>query len=122
MITIAGAGVAGLACAFELARRGVRVTVCEAGAGPADNPASWFAGGMLAPWCEGEVADPQVVRLGAGAIDWWEQVTPVTRRGTLVLTPPRDRAELDQFARRTQRHRWVDANEIAMELPNPSSS
>ncbi len=62
------------------------------------------------------MADPQVVRLGAGAINWWAQFTPpVTRKGTLVLTPPppRDRAELDRFARRTDRHRWVDAGEIA---------
>ena len=112
MITIAGAGVAGLASAYELAKRGAAVTIFEAGSSPADNPSSWFAGGMLAPWCEGEVADPQVVRLGAGAIGWWEQVTPVTRKGTLVLTPPRDRADLDRFARRTDRHRWVDAGEI----------
>ena len=29
-------------------------------------------GGMLAPFCEGESAPEEVVRLGAGAIDWWE--------------------------------------------------
>ncbi|UWP92314.1 FAD-dependent oxidoreductase [Aliiroseovarius crassostreae] len=117
MITIAGAGVAGLASAYELAKRGADVILYEAGSSPADNPSSWFAGGMLAPWCEGETADPEVVRLGAGAIDWWAQVTPVTRKGTLVLAPPRDRAELDRFARRTDRHRWVGADEIAMLEP-----
>ena len=113
MITIAGAGVAGLACAWELARRGAPVTVFEAMAAPSDNPCSWFAGGMLAPWCEGETADAEVVRLGRGAIDWWEQITPVARRGTLVVTPPRDHAELSRFARRTQRHRLIDAAEVA---------
>ncbi|UWQ04946.1 FAD-dependent oxidoreductase [Aliiroseovarius crassostreae] len=121
MITIAGAGVAGLASAYELAKRGADVILFEAGSSPADRsdswPSSWFAGGMLAPWCEGETADPEVVRLGAGAIDWWAQVTPVTRRGTLVLAPPRDRAELDRFARRTDCHRWVGAEEIAMLEP-----
>ncbi len=113
MITIAGAGVAGLACAWELARRRQPVTVFEATAAPSDNPCSWFAGGMLAPWCEGETADAEVVRLGTGAIDWWEQITPVERRGTLVVTPPRDHAELARFARRTQKHRLVDAAEVA---------
>ena len=113
MITIAGAGVAGLASAWELARRGAEVTVYETGAAPADNPCSWFAGGMLAPWCEGETAEPDVVRLGAGAIDWWAQFTPVTRAGTLVVTPPRDRSELTRFARRTDRHRRVTGAEIA---------
>lgn len=113
MITIAGAGVAGLACAFELARRGAAVTVFERGASPADGAASWYAGGMLAPWCEGEAAPPEVVDLGQQAIGWWDRITPVTRRGTLVLTPPRDRPELDRFARRTAHHQRVDEAGIA---------
>lgn len=113
MITIAGAGVTGLACALELARRGASVTVFEVGAAPSDNPCSWFAGGMLAPWCEGETADPEVVQSGRDAIGWWEEITPVERRGTLVLALPRDRAELTRFARRTQRHRWLDADGVA---------
>ena len=113
MITIAGAGVAGLASAYELARRGLAVTVYEAEAAPQDNPCSWFAGGMLAPWCEGESAPNEVVRLGASAAAWWEQVTTVTRRGTLVVAPPRDSAELSRFARRTDMHRAVAVDEIA---------
>ncbi|MEP2530747.1 FAD-dependent oxidoreductase [Shimia sp.] len=113
MITIAGAGVAGLACAWELASRGAQVTVFEAMESPTENPCSWFAGGMLAPWCEGETADAEVVRLGAGAIGWWEQITPVERRGTLVVTPPRDHTELARFARRTQGHKLIDAAGVA---------
>jgi len=113
MITIAGAGVAGLACAYELSRRGASVTVYETGASPADNPCSWFAGGMLAPWCEGETAAPEVVRLGAGGIDWWRQITHVETRGTLVVTPPRDRAELTRFARRTEHHRLIGSDDLA---------
>jgi glycine oxidase len=107
MITIAGAGVAGLACAYELARRGASVTVFEAADVLLDNPCSWFAGGMLAPWCEGETAPPEVVRLGAGASDWWAKITAVTRRVTLVVAPPRDRSELTRFSRRTEAHRWL---------------
>jgi len=113
MITITGAGVAGLACAYELSRRGVPVTVYEIGASAADNPSSWFAGGMLARWCEGETAAPEVVRLGAGAIDWWRQITHVETRGTLVVTPPRDRAELTRFAHRTGHHRLIGAEDLA---------
>lgn len=113
MITIAGAGVAGLVCAYELARRGARVTVYDKADGPAGNQSSWLAGGMLAPWCEGETAEPEVVRLGAGAAAWWRQVTQVDQRGTLVVAPRRDRAELDRFARRTQRHRRLGGAEIA---------
>lgn len=109
MITVAGAGVAGLAAALELARRGADVTVYESQSEPGPNAASWFAGGMLAPWCEGETAPPDVVRLGQGAVSWWAAVTDVTRRGTLVLAPQRDHAELTRFARRTTAHRPVDA-------------
>lgn len=113
MITIAGAGVAGLACAYELAKRGAPVTIYEIGSAPADNPCSWFAGGMLAPWCEGETAEPQVVQLGTGAIDWWAHITHVEKRGTLVVAPPRDISELSRFARRTDRHKLIDGKEIA---------
>lgn len=113
MITIAGAGVAGLACAYELARRGAQVTLYETGDAPSDNPSSWFAGGMLAPHCEGETAAPEVVRLGAEAKRWWQQFTQVETLGTLVLAPPRDQAELTRFARRTDNHQWLDGPDIA---------
>ena len=113
MITIAGAGVAGLASAYELASRGARVILYEQGEDPSANSCSWLAGGMLAPWCEAETAEPEVVRLGVGAKAWWQQFTKVETRGTLVVAPPRDRAELTRFARRTQNHRIVSAAEIA---------
>lgn len=113
MITIAGAGVAGLACAYELACRNVSVTIYEASAGPGTNTCSHFAGGMLAPWCECESAEEQVVTLGVGSINWWAQITPVTTRGTLVIARPRDRAELARFARRTTGHQRVSQHEIA---------
>ncbi len=109
---IAGAGLAGLACALELLRQGHQVTLYDQAPAPGGSVAR-YAGGMLAPWCEGESAEPQVVQLGAGAADWWARITPVTRRGTLVLTPPRDRSELARFARMTERHEQVDGAAIA---------
>jgi glycine oxidase len=50
-VAIAGGGVIGLACALVLRRRGLQVTVLEAGT--AMKEASWAAGGMLA------VEDPE---------------------------------------------------------------
>jgi glycine oxidase len=50
-VAIAGGGVIGLACALVLRRRGLQVTVLEAGT--AMREASWAAGGMLA------VEDPE---------------------------------------------------------------
>ena len=113
MITIAGAGLAGLSVAYELAQRGARVRVHDIGPDPVASSVARYAGGMLAPWCEGETAGPEVTRLGAGAADWWSRITPVTRRGTLVVAPPRDRAELTRFARRTTGHRHLPEPEIA---------
>lgn len=112
-LRIAGAGLAGLVCGYELARRGAKVVLYDRAPTLGAASVARFAGGMLAPWCEGESAPEEVVRLGQGSADWWAAVTPVTRRGTLVLAPPRDRAELTRFARRTTAHRSVGAEDIA---------
>ena len=80
MITIAGAGVAGLASAYELASRGARVILYEQGEDPSANSCSWLAGGMLAPWCEAETAEPEVVRLGVGAGTTRDRVEEAGRR------------------------------------------
>ena len=58
-VLVKGAGVAGLTAAFEFARRGASVVVAEARQSLGGN-ASWFAGGMLAPWCERESAEQPV--------------------------------------------------------------
>jgi glycine oxidase len=113
MITIAGAGVAGLCVALELARRGHQVTVFEQGESLELNQSSHLAGGMLAPWCEKVSAPKDVVRLGTGAADWWAKVTDVQRTGTLVVAPPRDQAELRQFASRTEQYEHLGDNRIA---------
>jgi len=64
---------------------------------------------MLAPFCEGESAEEPVVRLGQEAADWWEaHGAAVTRAGSLVIAPGRDRREIDRFARMTRGHRTLD--------------
>ncbi len=113
-ILVKGAGVAGLATALELARRGIPVEVVERrtdiGLG-----ASHWAGGMLAPYCEREAAEEIVLTSGLLAADWWDEAVPglVQRRGTLVLANPRDFTDLKRFATRTRGHRWLGEDEIA---------
>lgn len=108
--TVLGAGVAGLCAATALAERGANVTVIDPGAVA---PASSLAGGMLAPMCEGESAPDTVVTAGRGAAEWWEaRIGPLTRRGTLVLAPARDQAELKRFARGTFGYEWVTPNQL----------
>jgi glycine oxidase len=119
LIRILGAGVMGLAIATELVARGHRVELVDPETRPGPHGCSWWAGGMLAPFCEGESAEEPVERLGLGAIDWWDRhAGGVQRRGTLVLAPARDRAELDRFARRSRGHRPLDATGIAALEPD----
>ncbi|QGM46587.1 FAD-dependent oxidoreductase [Methylocystis heyeri] len=120
-IEILGAGVAGLTAAFELARqgaeRGVEIELVEtrpqAGMG-----CSRFAGGMIAPWCELETAEPIVAELGAEAIDFWADLGLATIRGSLVVAPPREPAELRDFSRRTRNFEALDAAGLARLEPD----
>lgn len=120
-VLIRGAGVAGLTLARELVRQGVKVTVLDRRAGIAGN-ASWFAGGMLAPWCERESAEEAVLTEGRLAVDWWDEALPghVERKGTLVVAPARDSRELNRFAARTSGYEWCGADGIAVLEPDLS--
>ncbi|MBP0614182.1 FAD-dependent oxidoreductase [Jiella mangrovi] len=118
-ITVIGAGVAGLVTAVTLAERGAAVTLHECSESLGANAASWLAGGMLAPFCEAESADPAIVAPGLAAIDWWaERVPGVTRQGTLVVAPPRDAGEVQRFGRRTRQGLPLDADGIAALEPD----
>ncbi len=111
---IIGAGVAGLCVATELAERGAEVTLIDRNGEPGPHGCSWWAGGMLAPWCEGESAEEPVVRLGQEAIEWWDDhAGGVTRAGSLVLAMGRDQGELKRFARRTERFDEIGADRVA---------
>ncbi len=113
-IKIIGAGVVGLSCALELLNQGHRVILVDRASGLGAHACSHYAGGMLAPWCEGESAEPIVVQLGAQAIDWWAQyVDCIHYEGTLVVSSTRDRSELNRFAQRTQAYSWMDEAHIA---------
>ncbi|KAA8607847.1 thiamine biosynthesis protein thio [Salipiger aestuarii] len=113
MISVLGAGVAGLCCATALVEAGHRVELIDTGA----PPVSRLAGGMLAPFCEGDGAPETVVTAGQASVDWWAARVPgVTRRGTLVVSPPRDSAELARFARATRGHVAVDPGTLEPDL------
>jgi glycine oxidase len=116
---VLGAGVAGLACAVELAERGVAVEVLEREERLGSGCCSWYAGGMLAPWCELESAEPVIAQLGAESLTWWPGKFPGTvLRGSLIVAHGRDTGELRQFARRTERYEWVNAERIGSLEPD----
>lgn len=114
MISIVGAGVAGLCVATELTQRGMVCKVYEKQNQPGPASCSWWAGGMLAPYCEAESAEDCVVRLGKDASQWWQQHTnEVQQNGTLVVAANRDQAELKRFASQTTAFATVNSSDIA---------
>ncbi|HEY8065572.1 MAG TPA: FAD-dependent oxidoreductase [Methylosinus sp.] len=121
LICVIGAGVAGLTAAFEIARAGApfgaEVELIEKAAAPGRG-CSYYAGGMIAPWCELQSAEPVVAVLGEEALGFWTKDIPVaTIAGSLVVAPPRDRAELADFSRRTHRFERLDEAGLAVLEP-----
>jgi glycine oxidase len=120
-ITVMGAGVAGLACAVELAERGADVEVVDQGERLGASGCSWYAGGMLAPWCELESAEPLIAKLGSESIAWWRERLPGTAlNGSLVVAHGRDTGELANSSRRTEQFEWVDGGQIGALEPDLS--
>jgi len=106
--------VVGLWQALTLARRGHDVTLHERSAEAFAESCSVYAGAMLAPRCEEESAEPVIGVLGRRGVALWRETYPGTiANGTLVVALARDRAELDRFARMTEGHQWLPANELA---------
>lgn len=106
-VTVIGAGVAGLWAALELVRAGLKPRLIDRNGEPGPHGCSWWAGGMLAPFCEGVTAEARIVTHGQRAALAWSAVTEVTHRGSLVVTLARDTGELARFSRRTSGHEVV---------------
>ncbi|MDX5383082.1 MAG: FAD-dependent oxidoreductase [Rhodobacterales bacterium] len=112
-VTIIGAGVAGLWAAYALSQRAITPRLIDRAGAPGAHGCSWWAGGMLAPFCEGATSEPAVIAHGQQAASDWAKVTDVARHGSLVVTLARDRAELDRFARRTSGHSRIGGAALA---------
>jgi glycine oxidase len=109
-VSIIGAGIAGAWQALLLAQAGRDVTLFERSNAAMMQSTSYWAGGMLAPWCEAEVAEPVIGRLGLRSLELWRQHLPDTPfNGSLVVAHARDRADFERFARLTSGHRRLDA-------------
>jgi len=109
-ISIIGAGIAGAWQALLFAQAARQVTLHERSDAAMLQSTSHWAGGMLAPWCEAEVSEPVISRLGLRSLDLWRQHFPKTPfNGSLAVAHPRDRADFDRFARMTSGHRRLDA-------------
>lgn len=113
-VTVIGAGICGTWVGLLLGEAGFRVTLHERDAPGQTRGTSHWAGGMLAPGCESDGAEPIVVRLGRRSLDLWRSHYPEScMAGSLVVSHPRDRGELDRFARQTSGHEWLDEAALA---------
>jgi len=120
-VNIIGAGVVGLCTAAAFVKRGCRVTVTSLNASPDQSLCSWWAGGMLAPYCEMESAEPLIGELGLQSMEYWAQFAcPSVNSGTLVVAAPRDTADLNQFSRKTRE--WQALDTAAIETLEPELS
>ena len=118
-VSIIGAGIAGAWHALLFAQAGHEVTLHERSDASLMLSTSHWAGGMLAPYCESEVAEPIISRLGVRALDLWRRELPDTPfNGSLVVAHPRDRNDFERFARLTHGHRRLDAAGIAALEPS----
>jgi glycine oxidase len=112
-ISVIGAGVAGLTAAYEFVRAGCTVDIVEQREAPGRG-CSFYAGGMLAPWCEMENSGPVIAELGLEALAYWQEIVPVaSRQGSLLVAPARDLPELARFGRRTSHFETLDSSAIA---------
>ena len=112
-ISIVGAGIAGAWQALLFAQAGHKVTLHERSDASMLQSTSHWAGGMLAPYCEAEISEPVISRLGLRSLNLWREHFPlVPFNGSLVVAHPRDRADFDRFARLTSGHRRLDADAV----------
>jgi glycine oxidase len=113
-VSIIGAGIAGAWQALLFAQAGHDVTLHERSDQAMMLSTSHWAGGMLAPWCESEAAEPVISRLGLRALDLWRRELPDTPfNGSLVVAHSRDRNDFERFARLTTGHVRLDAQALA---------
>lgn len=107
-IAIAGAGLIGRLLAWQLLRRGHRVTVFDRDAIDGHASAARVAAAMLAPYSEVTDGDRDVFAWGVAALERWPELLAelkhdigievyFQRRGSVVIAHKADRGNLDHF-------------------------
>src|SRR6476469_8668911 len=118
-VSIIGAGIAGAWQALLFAQAGHAVTLHERSDAAMTLSTSYWAGGMLAPYCEAESSEPLISRLGLRALDLWRRELPDTPfNGSLVVAHSRDRNDFERFARLTCGHQRLAARALAAIEPS----
>lgn len=124
-VHVIGSGICGLTCAYAFQTAGCAVTLTTASSGPDESCCSWWAGGMLAPFCEQESAEPLIGKLGSESMAFWQELSEHSElnyhaNGTLVVAPARDQSMLRSFERLTQQSQRVDQQQLTTLEPDLS--
>src|SRR5437763_1231035 len=118
-VSVIGAGIAGAWQALLFAQAGHDVTLHERSDADMTLSTSHWAGGMLAPYCESEVAEPVISRLGLRSLELWREALPDTPfNGSVVVALARERSDFERFARMTSGHQRLDAAGLAALEPS----
>lgn len=122
MITIIGSGIVALTVAEQLIDKNIRVRIITKSKGVDSSLCSWWAGGMLAPFCEMESAEALVGELAPISMQYWQQLSektqssaftfPYNQKGTLVISPAKDQNQLALFARKTKQWQKIQGSQI----------
>ena len=121
MITVIGTGVSGLVFAAMAKSSGHEISVVEFSENSIETACSWRAGGMLAPFCESEIAEEIVTELGIQSLKLWPQYTESLKtNGTIVLAPQRDNTSLSRFQNLTKDWEKIDEHRISELEPSLS--
>src|ERR1700730_15011538 len=112
-VAVIGAGIAGAWQALLFAQAGHDVTLHKRSDEAMMLATSHWGSGMLGPWCESEVAEPIISRLGLRALDLWRRELPDTPfNGSLVVAHARERNDFERFAKLTSGHRRLGARGV----------
>lgn len=110
-VGIIGAGILGRLTALQLIEKNCRVHLFEAGSDfPERNTStSLTAAGMITPYCELEYGEPLITQLGVDSLELWPWLVEkiggsifFKKNGSLVLSHPQDRNELDHLKKCVQ--------------------
>ena len=110
-IGVAGGGLMGRLMAWQLLRRGHRVTVFEAGPASGEQSAAFVAAAMLAPYSEAVTSGAELFAMSRNALAGWKALlqqlgensahpVQLNDAGSVVVAHELDRANLSHFSRK----------------------
>lgn len=106
-IGIVGAGLIGRLIALRLLDEGHTLTLIDKDTTNGEASCTWQGGGMLTPWAELDVAEPEVFELGKASLNLWPHIVsrleaPVyfKNKGSLVVSHTRDMPDFNHLYQR----------------------